>query len=44
MTKIDEIFEDIEKAIEETKSEVPVTIDKSKFLKKLQEIKKKYQN
>lgn len=37
------IFKDIEKAIEETKSDFPVQIKDSKFLKKLKEIKKKYE-
>ncbi len=36
------IFNDIEKAIEKTKSETPVKIEDSQFLKELKKIKKKY--
>lgn len=38
----EEIFKEIEQAIEESKSKVPATIEESKFLKKLKTIKQKY--
>jgi len=39
---IKEIFKEIDLAIINTKSDVPVTINDSKFLKKYIEIKKRY--
>lgn len=42
MDKIKEIFKEIEEAIEKTKSDMPVPIAESRFLKELQKIKKKW--
>jgi len=36
------VFQDIEKAIEETKSDVPIPIAESRFLKRYYEIKRRY--
>jgi|TARA_Y100000310_G_C20612102_1_gene778554 hypothetical protein len=40
----EEIFADIDKAIEETISKTPVPLENSEFLKRLKQIKKKYCN
>lgn len=40
--KIRQIFTEIDNAIKESISDKPVTIDNSKFIKKLGEIKNKY--
>ena len=40
--KLNGIFKDIEKAIEKTKSDVPVPINESRFLIELNKIKEKY--
>jgi hypothetical protein len=42
--EIKKIFEEIFKAIEKTKSDIPVTIEESRFLKELKKIKRKYEN
>ena len=39
---IKNIFKDIDKAIKETESPIPVTMEESKFLKKYLEIKERY--
>jgi hypothetical protein len=39
---IEQIFKDIDNLIEITRSEVPVPINKSKFIKAYSELKKKY--
>jgi len=41
---LEDLFKEIDQAIEENKSKTPVTIDKSKFLIKLKEIKEKWKN
>jgi len=40
--KINKIFEEIDISIGLTKSEVPVVIEQSKFLKELKKVKEKY--
>jgi len=42
MEKIKQIFREIEGAIEKTKSDVPVPIKKSRFIKELNKIKQKW--
>ena len=42
MDKIKEIFRRIDKAIEKTKSSIPVPIEQSKFLKEYNKIKEEY--
>lgn len=39
-----EIFSEIDKVMEETKSKVPVTMEESEFLKKYLELKEIYTN
>jgi len=39
---IKNIFKEIDKAMETTQSDVPVTMENSKFLKKYKEIKERY--
>lgn len=40
--EVKNIFDEIYKAIDETRSDYPVPIDESRFLKKLNQIRKKY--
>lgn len=42
MTKIEQIFIEIEDAIERTRSLIPVPIEESKLLKELKKIKEKW--